>query len=132
MLTGIIIVVLIVAAAILLRSAKKPASPKSSDRRPGARSSRYRGVSCHPPTQSCEAAVKIAGSRFLAAEAPELPLPECSACRCRCKYRHHEDRRDEDADRRVPHGLRNDLFGAMRQMERRTARGRRASDMVPA
>ena len=132
MLTGIIIVVLIVAAAILLRSAKKPASPKSSDRRSGARSSRYRGVSCHPPTQSCEAAVKIAGSRFLVAEAPELPLPECSVYRCRCKYRHHEDRRDEDADRRVPHGLRNDLFGAMRQMERRTVRGRRASDMVPA
>ena len=132
MLAGIVIVVLIVAAAILLRSAKKPASPKPSDRRPGARSSRYHGVSCRPPSQSCEAALQIAGTRFLVAEAPELPLPNCSGCRCRCKYQHYQDRRDEDADRRTPYGLRNDLFGAMRQLERRTVRGRRASDMVPA
>jgi hypothetical protein len=132
MLAVTIIVALIVAAAILLRSAKTPASPKSSDRRPGARSSRYHGVSCHPPLQSCDAALNIAGTRFLVADAPELPLPKCTSCRCRCKYRHYEDRRAEDADRRIPYGLRNDLFGAMRQLERRTVRGRRSNDMAPA
>ena len=132
MLAGTIIVVLIVAAAILLRSSKTSTRSKSNDRRPGARSSRYHGVSCHPPLQSCDAAVKIADTRFLVAEAPQFPLSDCTARQCRCKYQHHEDRRSEDADRRIPYGLRNDLFGAMQQQERRTVRGRRTSDMVTA
>jgi hypothetical protein len=132
MLAGTTIVVLIVAAAILLRSSKTSTRSKPDDRRPGARSSRYHGVSCHPPLQSCDAALKVAGSRYLVAEAPQFPLSDCSARQCRCKYRHHEDRRSEDADRRVPFGLRNGLFGAMQQQELRTIRGRRTSDMMPA
>ena len=132
MLASTIIVVLIVAAAVLLRSSKASTRSKASDRRPGARSSRYHGVSCHPPLQSCDAAVKIAGSRFLVAEAPQFPLSDCTARQCRCKYQHHEDRRSEDTDRRVPYGLKNDLFGAMNQRERRARRARRASDLVQA
>jgi len=132
MLAGTIIVVLIVAAVILLRSSKTSTRSKPDDSRPGARSSRYHGVSCHPPRQSCDAAVRIAGARYLVAEAPQLPLPDCTARQCRCKYEHYEDRRREDADRRIPYGLKNDLFGAMNQQERRTRRARRASDLVPA
>jgi len=132
MLAGALIVVLIVAAAFLLRSSKTSTRSKPDDRRPGARSSRYHGVSCHPPLQSCDAAVEIAGTRFLVVDAPQLPLSDCTARQCRCKYQHHEDRRSEDADRRVPFGLRNDLFGALQQQERRSIRGRRASDLVPA
>ena len=132
MLAGTIIVVLIVAAAILLRSSKTSTRPKPDDSRPGARSSRYHGVSCHPPLQSCDAALKIAGTRFLVPEAPQFPLSDCTARQCRCKYQHHEDRRSEDADRRIPYGLRNDLFGAMQQRERRARRTRRASDLVQA
>jgi hypothetical protein len=131
MLAGTIIVVL-VAAAILLRSSKTSTRSKPDASRPGARSSRYHGVSCHPPLQSCDAAVEIAGTRFLVAEAPQLPLSDCSARQCRCKYQHYEDRRSEDADRRTPYGLRNELFGAMRELERRAVRGRRSSDMAPA
>jgi len=63
---------------------------------------RYRAVSVHPTIMgACQAAHSLKDQRFLATEAPHLPLPDCSnPAGCRCKYQHWNDRRQED--RRSP------------------------------
>ena len=63
--------------------------------------SKYHAVSIKAGAYSCAAANKVAGQRFLAAEAPSLPLPDCDATDCECHFLHHNDRR-AGKDRRSP------------------------------
>lgn len=75
--------------------------------------------------KACEAAIKLARKRFLATEAPELPLAGCTSRVCDCTYYHHEDRRK--GPRRAKE------LGVPRQNyegdERRRFRGRRVTDI---
>ena len=64
-------------------------------------SSRYHAVSIKPGAYACRAANEIAGQRFLASEAPSIPLPGCTANECDCHFTHHNDRRT-GKDRRSP------------------------------
>jgi hypothetical protein len=55
-------------------------------------------------SSACEAARALRTKRFLSAEAPRLPLPQCTKSKeCQCAYKHYADRRagprrqDEDA-----------------------------------
>ena len=64
-------------------------------------SSRYHAVSIKPGAYACSAANDLAGDRFLASEAPSLPLPGCDAADCDCHFTHHKDRRT-GKDRRSP------------------------------
>ena len=72
----------------------------------------------------CPSVAKVLGKRFLAQEAPRLPLAGCSlAHRCQCVYRHFVDRRGgprRAADR--------GMFGLRVGLERRGERGRPAGD----
>jgi hypothetical protein len=44
--------------------------------------------------ESCAAAISCVEKRFLAGEAPRMPLPDCSRPQsCQCTYRHFDDRR---------------------------------------
>ena len=70
-------------------------SPAQKDR------ARYHAVSIKPGAYACSAANDIAGQRFLATEAPNLPLPGCDAAKCECHFTHHDDRRT-GKDRRSP------------------------------
>jgi hypothetical protein len=70
-------------------------SPAQKDR------ARYHAVSIKPGAYACSAANDIAGQRFLATEAPNLPLPGCDAAECECHFAHHDDRRT-GKDRRSP------------------------------
>ena len=63
--------------------------------------SKYHAVSVKPGAYACSAANQIAGQRFLASEAPTLPLPDCDAAECDCHFIHHDDRR-AGKDRRSP------------------------------
>ena len=63
--------------------------------------SKYHAVSIKPGTYACSAANDLAGERFLASEAPSLPLPGCDATECDCHFTHHKDRRT-GKDRRSP------------------------------
>ncbi len=57
-------------------------------------SNKWHAVSIVPKGACCELAKSLRSSRFLSAEAPRLPLPECSMPgSCTCAYRHHPDRR---------------------------------------
>jgi hypothetical protein len=107
--------------------------PRSRSRRESAsrpdqrlerrRDSPYHAVSVTAGRPSCEAAKQLGALRFLAGQAPSLPLAGCDVHPCECRYSHYADRRT-GLDRRVeiggkpPHGLE----------ERRHNHGRRAGD----
>src|SRR5262249_24880388 len=98
----------------MLRNARIPKEP-------------WHAVSVVAPAQACPAVVKLGRRRFLSFEAPELPLPQCSsAWRYQCIYRHFSDRRA--ALRRGSD--RSEIPGPRIGAERRTTRGRRATDGV--
>jgi hypothetical protein len=77
--------------------------------RPGARSNRapqpYHAVTIRPGRVACTHANALLDRRFLAKDAPRLPLPECDRETCECTFAHYQDRRNEkrraqDADGR--------------------------------
>jgi hypothetical protein len=55
----------------------------------------YHSVSIRLGKHACEAAKALVEQRFLAKEAPRLPLQKCDAASCTCVFAHHEDRRQE-------------------------------------
>ena len=63
----------------------------------------YHAVAIRSQKDACAAAKALAGQRFLANEAPNLPLPACDAARCECHFAHYDDRRS-GKDRRSPFG----------------------------
>jgi hypothetical protein len=90
---------------------------------------RYRAVSC---SGNCPAVRNLVGKRFLEREAPTLPVPGCTASRCDCIYTHHDDRRAGRKDRRGLSQVDKEFFSYAGQPNRRTLRGRRASDLAMA
>jgi hypothetical protein len=88
--------------------------------------SRWSAVAIAPGSSSCEAASALKGRRFLSAEAPRLPLPECtSQDACRCVYRKYPDRRAGPRRAEDHTGMRRSGSGT----ERRRGRGRRSTDL---
>jgi hypothetical protein len=76
----------------------------------------YRAVSIGHPAGCCRAASALDGKRFLASNAPSLPLANCTKPGlCTCEYRILADRRDDyrPEPRRAGRGLLR-LFGARR------------------
>ena len=73
---------------------------------------------------ACDAARILAGERFLANEAPSLPLSGCTEPRCRCAFAKLSDRREESR-RWADDGLAASVFSAS---ERREHSERRDSD----
>jgi hypothetical protein len=67
----------------------------------------------------------LALQRFLCADAPLLPLPECTAETCTCRFERHEDRR-KGARRADETGVFRPLFNGAEQREKSV--GRRAED----
>jgi hypothetical protein len=88
-------------------------------------SKQWHAVTIVAKNSSCEAARAARNTRYLSAEAPRLPLADCSKPdACPCAYRHHADRRAEA--RRA-----DDDGGPLRSSpnpERRMQRGRRQTD----
>lgn len=72
----------------------------------------------------CRAARELGERRFLAGEAPTLPLPGCNGAACTCRYEHHDDRR-EDLRRAADEGRAEHPYSGP---ERRAHRGRRRRD----
>jgi hypothetical protein len=88
---------------------------------------RWSAVSIVAGSGSCEAAIALKGRRFLGAEAPRIPLAECTcAPSCRCIYRKHSDRRAGPRRAEEHTGMRR--VGTSGP-ERRIGRGRRRTDV---
>jgi hypothetical protein len=84
---------------------------------------RYQSVSIANAGKCCAAVKSLAGRRFLAGDAPSLPLAACSlADQCKCRFQKHVDRRDYE--RRLP-GEKGKWYGGA---EQRRSRGRRQAD----
>jgi hypothetical protein len=84
----------------------------------------YRAISICCEEHACGVAVAAQGKRHLVNQTPSLPLEGCDAEQCQCRYEHHDDRRDEESDRRLNFGLNQDLHGAANS-ERRERKDRR-------
>jgi len=65
-------------------------------------SNRFHSVTIRFRDDACPAVQALAKTKFLAKEAPRLPLDECTVPNCRCQYKHYDDRRDGE-DRRDGH-----------------------------
>jgi len=84
----------------------------------------FASVEIRAGSGACDAAKTLAGERFLAHQAPPLPLRACTEARCRCSFAKLSDRR-EDSRRWADDGLGASVFNAA---ERRERPDRRDSD----
>jgi hypothetical protein len=99
-----------------LRGAPKPPPRMSQPPRPFQAISIFRGVVC------CPMAKQFSEHRFLARDAPPLPLAGCNMPeRCECRYLKHKDRRTGER-RLVDFSLANAMYSGA---ERRLFAGRR-------
>lgn len=95
--------------------------------RPAARRTLFFSAQIQCGSNACDAAKDRREVRYLASEAPALPLPECDrGYRCKCWYRHSEDRRAAPR-RRAERGVVAEPSGAPKF--RRQRPGRRADDL---
>ncbi len=102
---------------------------RSRGRRGAREANDFHAVEIRCRGEACEVALGLRGKRFLASEAPPLPLPGCNSAHCECVYRHHEDRRE--GDRR--HSWMNAAYmpNELKFERRYTRRGRRHTDRRP-
>jgi hypothetical protein len=85
----------------------------------------YHCVAVQSTATACSAALKLQGRRFLAADAPPIPLSGCTAQTCTCVYAHFDDRRHQM--RRDPY-VHKALDVEPLAVERRGLQGRRKTD----
>jgi hypothetical protein len=108
---------------------KRPVPPVKESTGP---SSPYRCTAIVFEDSACDAVKAIGRKRFLlsARDTPILPLPDCDQSRCHCRYMHHEDRREDDQDRRLAAALQTQLYEQDDKPSRRVKkRGRRKTDV---
>ena len=92
---AILVAIVLLAAVGVWRWSRRARTRTAAQRTPqsaqrfGAVEIRLRGI-------SCKAARALEGQRFLAHQAPALPLPGCTAARCTCSFAKFSDRRAED------------------------------------
>jgi hypothetical protein len=89
---------------------------------------KYAAVMVAASPLACEAAKTQDGRRILAADAPRLPLSDCTQPQdCRCRFSKFADRRDGDEGERRHYGV--SMRSALRVgKERRRSVGRRRDD----
>lgn len=121
-----LLVVALLLAWAVFRHARKSAR---AGRRASAGAHPYHSVSIQPRGAACEIVRRMAGERFLATEAPSIPLPGCTRRDCRCVYEHFDDRRLIDRRALEVPGMPVTHHGAER---RGRGRGRRRTDRAIA
>lgn len=85
----------------------------------------FHAVTIHSSASACAAAKAQTGRRFLASDAPEIPLKDCDVHDCQCRFAHHDDRR-RAKDRRSAFGSGGMTAGTGSfDVERRSGQDRR-------
>lgn len=64
-------------------------------------SNRFHAVTIQSRADACPEVRALANTKFIAKEAPRLPLDNCTAVHCQCQYAHYDDRRAGE-NRREP------------------------------
>ncbi len=100
-----LLVVLILLCILLMRRSSGYARTKHPqlEQKEGHGGGQFHAVSIKFDADACLSAKSIQGRRYLAREAPSLPLDNCDADSCNCRFVHHDDRRS-GKDRRTPFG----------------------------
>jgi hypothetical protein len=112
---------LAVAAAAALRLVARRPVPAPGPPPTVKAGGRFGAVQIRPRGKACRAAHLLAKHRFLAKDAPALPLRECTAARCACTFSKLPDRRTDG--RRLDHGgLTASLFLAASRRQKRDRR----------
>jgi hypothetical protein len=89
-------------------------------------STKWHAVTVVLHESSCAAAALCRYTRFLASQAPRLPLPNCPTPEtCPCTYRHYDDRRKGP---RRSADIGGGLASAKPDVNRRASSGRRTND----
>jgi hypothetical protein len=99
---GLVIFLLVIAAAVAAFFWFRKESAAKTMAQPRPVSNRFHAVTIRFGQDACPAVQALAKNRFLAKEAPRLPLDECTVADCQCEYKHHDDRRDEEDRREEP------------------------------
>jgi hypothetical protein len=87
---------------------------------------RWHAVGIVAKSTACEAARALRATRFLSAEAPRLPLSQCTKpAECSCAYKHFADRRAGARRQDEESGIRGTSKAGQ---ERRTQRDRRDTE----
>lgn len=112
--------------SMLQRLLARLRGPAVSSAAPTVKPRPFQAVAVFRGAQACSMAHRFSDHRFLAKDAPPLPLAGCTmATRCTCRYLKFKDRRDASQRRLIDVGLATQMFSGK---ERRFARGRRAAD----
>lgn len=88
----------------------------------------FPSVSIQFGPSACQGVKDLIEQRFLADDAPSVPLLNCNSANCTCKFVHHDVRREQDEDRRAHSSLRTTLYEDSGKPERRHGGRRRSSD----
>jgi hypothetical protein len=117
----IVFVPLAMAVAYWLVKHRQTPPPKERAAATTKSGGRFAGVEIRAHRNACRTARSLEGRRFLAKDAPALPLVSCTAVRCSCTFSKLADRRTDG--RRLDHaGLGASLF---LNQNRRAKRDRR-------
>lgn len=119
--------ILAAGAAYWFTSRREAPRPVRASAPPPKAGGRFSGVEIRTRGGACRAAHVLQGRRFLAKDAPSLPLPDCTHGKCACTFSKLPDRRTEG--RRLDYGTLNaSLFLTT---NRRMKRDRRAAAGAP-
>lgn len=104
---------------------RKPPPPGPARPATTSRTNLYQAVGVVAGGQACAAACAVRGVRFLARQAPQLPLPDCDRQdRCRCRFEKFVDRRALMQRSPYAHFVAASFGG----VDQRHSHGRRTSD----
>lgn len=105
-----------------LHGSQTPAQPVRAASKPRP----FQAVAVFRGATACAMAHRFSEHRFLAKDAPSLPLSGCTLPhKCTCRFLKFNDRRESVQRRLMNVGFATQMFGGK---ERRLARGRRAND----
>ncbi len=98
----IISIILFFFTLLWYRRSRTISSTKISAPAQEKQSKQYQAITINPCSHACEAIHWIKDKRYLASEAPQLPINMCTNTkRCGCQYNHHNDRRSGTENRRL-------------------------------
>jgi hypothetical protein len=120
MIVGLVAALASIAGAAWWLVARR-ARPADASPQPAKAGGRFGGVEIRVRIGACRAARELEGERFLAKNAPALPLPACTAAKCTCRFTKLSDRRTDG--RRLEQGsLTASLFLAANRRSKRDRR----------
>jgi hypothetical protein len=116
--------------AAIVKSVVKAPKPVNRKKSATVKTSPYQaaGITSNNSNCACEAVKQIEGIRFLAREAPILPLQDCTSPQCTCSYARYRDRRGFNGDRRAIASQRQGQRSGKVDNNRTLHDGRRTSD----